>query len=268
VLKFKTDRPVAFYDIEATGTNPRADRIIDLAVVKIAPDGGRQDHHWRVNPERPIPPDSSAIHGITDEDVKNAPTFKDIAPHIAGILEGCDLAGYNIIHYDIPMLTEEFIRAGVPFSLEGRRVLDAQRIYHKREPRDLSAALKFYCSEMHLGAHGALDDVLATIRVVEGQFERYPDLSHDMTELHNYCNPRNPSWVDGTGKLKWVDGEVTINFGKSGGKKLRDMVTDREGQGFLRWLLKSDFPRDTKEIVQNAMLGKFPKPPVAENADA
>jgi DNA polymerase-3 subunit epsilon len=257
-----------FFDIEATGTNPRADRIIDLAVVKMTPKGEREEHHWRVNPERPIPPEAAAIHGITDADVKAAPTFKDIAPHIAGILEGCDLAGYNIIHYDIPMLTEEFIRAGVPFDVKGRRVLDAQRIYHKREPRDLSAALKFYCGELHLGAHGALDDVLATIRVVEGQFERYGDLPKEMDALHEYCNPRNPSWVDSTGKLKWVDGEATINFGKSGGKRLRDMVADKDGQGFLKWLLKSDFPRDTKEIVQNALLGKFPKPPAsAENGD-
>ena len=163
------------------------------------------------------------------------------------------------------MLIEEFIRAQVPFSIEGRRVLDAQRIFHKREPRDLSAALKFYCNELHLGAHGAVDDVNATIRVVEGQLDRYSDLPRAMEALHDYCNPRNPSWVDSTGKLKWVDGEATINFGKNGGRKLRDMVADRDGQGFLRWILKSDFPRDTKEVVTNALAGKFPKPPASES---
>lgn len=268
MLKLNTDRPLAFFDIEATGTNPRADRIIDLAVVKIHPKGDREQHHWRVNPERPIPPDAAAIHGITDADVKDAPTFKGIAPHVAGIFEGCDLAGYNIIHYDIVMLTEEFIRASVPFSLEGRRVLDAQRVFHKREPRDLSAALKFYCNELHLGAHGALDDVLATIRVVEGQFERYADLPRDVAALHEYCNPRNPAWVDSTGKFKWVDGEAVINFGKQGGRKLRELAADRDGQGFLRWMLKSDFARDTKEIAQNALIGKFPKAPEPSAGEA
>lgn len=260
MLPLKTDRPVVFFDIESTGTNPRSDRIIDLALVKISPSGEREQHHWRVHPERPIPPDSTAVHGISDEDVKDAPKFKEMALHVAGLIEGCDLAGYNILMFDIPLLDEEFRRAAVPFSMEGRRVLDAQRIFHKREPRDLTAALKFYCGEMHLGAHGALDDVLATIRVVEGQFERYADLPRDIESLHDYCNPRNPQWVDRTGKFKWIDGEATVNFGKNGGKKLRDMVATTEGQGFLRWMLKSDFPRDTHEIVQNALAGKFPKP--------
>ncbi len=260
MLNLKTDRPIAFFDIEATGTNPRADRIIDLAVVILTPTGEREQHHWRVNPGRAIPADAAAIHGITDEDVKDAPTFKDIAPHVAEKLEGCDLAGYNIIHYDIVLLTEEFIRAGVPFSMDGRRVLDAQRVFHKREPRDLSAALKFYCNDQHAGAHDALDDVLATIRVVEGQFARYADLPRGIVELHDYCNTRNPLWVDSAGKFKWVDGEAAVNFGKQGGKALRELAANPEGQGWLRWFIKSDFPRDAKEIAQNALLGKFPSP--------
>ena len=261
MLNLRLERPLVFFDIEATGINPRADRLIDLALVKYPVTGEPERHHWRVNPERPIPADAAAIHGITTEDVKNCPPFREIAPFVATLLEGCDLGGYNIIHFDIPMLEEEFRRASVPFTAEGRRVLDAQRIFHKREPRDLSAALRFYCGDTHAGAHGALEDVLATVRVVEGQLERYADLPRDLESLHLYCNPRNPLWVDRTGKLKWVNGEAAVNFGKNGGRTLRELAADREGQGFLRWMLKSDFPRDTLDHVQNALAGKFPAAP-------
>ncbi len=268
MLNLHLDRPIVFFDIEATGINPRSDRLIDLAVVKYPVTGEPEQHHWRVNPERAIPPEAAAIHGIHDADVANCPPFRALAAHVATILEGCDLAGYNIIHFDIPMLEEEFRRSSIPFSADGRRILDAQRIFHKREPRDLSAALKFYCGGTHTGAHGALEDVLATVRVVQGQLERYADLPRDLGSLHLYCNPRNPLWVDKTGRLKWVDGEPAINFGKNGGRKLRELVNDREGQGFLRWMLKSDFPRDTLDIVQNAMAGQYPTPPTPVPAPA
>ncbi len=261
MLKLKTDKPLAIYDIEATGTNPRVDRIIDLAIVKILPKGERETHTFRFNPGQPIPAEATAIHGITDADVAHSPIFKQKAADIARILADCDLGGYNLIHYDIPMLTEEFIRAGVEFSIEGRRIIDAQRVFHKREPRDLSAALSFYCREMHLGAHGALDDVNATIRVMEGQFERYRDLPTDINELHDYCNPRDPSWVDSTGKLKWVNNEVLINFGRNQGRKLRDLA--RMEPSFLKWMLGKNFPQDTMDIVKKALDGKFPEPPAA-----
>ena len=152
MLNLQLDRPIVFFDIEATGINPRTDRLIDLAVVKYPVTGEPEQHHWRVNPERAIPPEAAAIHGIHDADVANCPPFRALAAHVATILEGCDLAGYNIIHFDIPMLEEEFRRSSIPFSADGRRILDAQRIFHKREPRDLSAALKFYCGGTHTGA--------------------------------------------------------------------------------------------------------------------
>jgi DNA polymerase-3 subunit epsilon len=260
MLKLKTDRPLAVFDIESTGTNPRYDRIVDLAIVTIPPHGARATHTWRFNPERPIPAEATRVHGITDADVAPCPVFKDKAGEIAAVLDGCDLAGYNAARYDIPMLYEEFLRAGLLFSLEGRRVIDAQRIFHQREPRDLKAALAFYCSELHLGAHGALEDVQATIRVLEGQFERYHDLPRDIDALHAYCNPRRPDTVDQAGKLKWINGEAAINFGKKyPGRSLRDLVN--ADPDFLKWMLKGDFPRETQEIIRNAMNGKFPTPP-------
>lgn len=258
MLKLQTDRPLAFFDIEATGTNPRTDRIIDLAVVKVMPKGTKETHEWRINPGMPIPAEASAIHGIHDADVKDCPSFKALAPKIDEALMDCDLAGYNILRFDIPMLAEEFLRSGVPFSTENRRVVDIQRIFHQREPRDLSAALKFYCGEMHLGAHGALEDVLATVRVLEGQIERYKDLPRDVSELHEYCNPRDPSWVDGTGKLKWANKEIVINFGRNQGRLLKDLVKNEPN--FIQWMLKNDFPRDTQEILRDAMAGKYPPP--------
>lgn len=258
MFPLQTDRPLAFFDIESTGINVRTDRIIDLAIVRILGEQ-RTTKTWRVNPERPIPAEASAVHGIYDADVKDAPVFRKIAREVAAELEGCDLAGYNIIRFDIPMLCEEFVRAGIPFSLEGRRIIDPQRIFHQREPRDLTAALQFYRGEKHTGAHGALDDVVATIKVLEGQFEKYGDLPKTVEALSDYCNPKDPSWADGTGKLKWVAGELTVNFGSKQGSKLRDLVQNEPS--FLRWMLEKNFPRDTTEIVSNALKGKWPAPP-------
>lgn len=259
MMPLKTDRPLAFFDIESTGTNVRGDRIIDLAIVKLNVDGRREEHTFRVNPERPIPPEASAVHGIYDKDVQGAPTFKQVAAQVAKLFEGCDLGGYNILRFDIPMLCEEFARAGVTFIVDGRRIVDPQRIFHQREPRDLTAALNFYCGEEHTGAHGALDDVIATIQVLEGQYKKYADLPQDINTLSEYCNPRDPTWADASGKIKWVAGELTINFGSKQGVKLRDLV--QKDPGYLRWMLDKGFPRDTTELVGDALKGKYPEPP-------
>jgi DNA polymerase-3 subunit epsilon len=258
-FKWKLDRPLAAFDIEATGATPRADRIVELAITRIHPDNHRDTHVYRVNPGMPIPPEATRIHGITDADVAGSPLFAAIARDVLALLENCDLAGYNVERFDIPMLQEEFIRAGLRFELEGRRVIDAQRIYHRRVPRDLTAALAYYCNEMHIDAHGAEADVLATIRVLEAQLDRYPDLPRDLDALHDYCNPRDPSWADRTGKLKWADGVVVLNFGKKKGMPLRELV--RDDPGFVRWMLRSDFPRDTKDLLENALVGQWPTPP-------
>lgn len=261
MLPIHTDKPIAFFDIESTGVNIRADRIIDLTIIKVHPDGQRETHNFRVNPGIPIPVEASRVHGIYDADVKDCPTFKAVAKQVAEIFEGADLGGYNILRFDIPLLQEEMARAEVPFDVDNRRVVDAQRIYHRREPRDLTAALMFYRGKKHEGAHGALDDVVATIEVLEGQYEKYADLPRDIEALSEYCNPRNPSWADSSGKLKWVNGEITINFGKKSGAKLRDLV--KLEPSYLRWMLDQSFPRDVAEIVGNALKGKYPDPPAA-----
>ncbi len=265
--KLKLDRPLAVFDIEATGINARSDRIVELAIVKVNPRYQREQHTFRINPDMKIPPEATAIHGITDADVAQCLKFTELAPRIAEILQDCDLAGYNILHYDIPMLTEEFARAKIAFSMDGRRVFDAQRIFHKKEPRDLAAALKFYCGELHLGAHGALEDVMATLRVMDGQFARYRDLPQTMDEMDAFCVSRDPSWADRTGKLKWAEieteqgkqKEIVINFGKKLGAPLRALA--RHDKSYLQWIINGDFPADTRRIVQDTLDGKFPKPP-------
>lgn len=264
--KLKTDRPLAVFDIESTGVNPRMDRIIDLAVVKIQPGGARETFTWRVHPERPIPKGASQVHGIWDKDVEGCPPFRDVADEILQVLEGCDLCGYNLIHYDIPLLAEEFTRAGKSFSMEGRRVIDAQKIFHRMEPRTLTAALMFYCGTDHIDAHGALADVEATIQVLDGQFEKYASLPADIQELDQFCSPKDPSFVDRGGKLKWHEGEVIVNFGRQQGRTLRDLA--KMEPGFLRWIVDNNFPQDTRDIIANALRGKFPEPPPKVGSDS
>jgi DNA polymerase-3 subunit epsilon len=256
----KLDRPLAFFDIEATGISPRADRIIDLAVVTIHTNGEESTHQWRINPGVPIPPETTAIHGITDDDVKESPLFADVADEIFDIFNPCDLAGYNNTRFDIPMLIEELARANVLFNMEDRRIVDIQRIYHRREPRDLTAALSYFAGEEHTDAHGALPDVIATIKVLEGQFEKYPDLPVSVEELDEYCNPRDPSWADKVGRLKWNNGVLTLNFGKKKGLSIESILN--EDSGFIQWILRNDFPEDTKRILKNAIAGNWPEAPV------
>ncbi len=258
------DRPLAIFDIEATGTNTQTDRIVEIAIVRLHPDGRQDPHVFRLNPEMPIPPEVSRIHGIRDEDVRDCPTFTQSAPAIAAALEHCDLAGFNLLRFDIPMLAQEFHRAGLAVDLVDRRVIDVQRIFHKREPRDLTAALSFYCNELHLDAHGAMPDVAATLRVLEGQLQRYRDLPHDVAALDAYCNPRDPAWLDRDGRLKWEGDEVVVNFGKKKGTRLRDLV--RDDPGFVKWLLRSDFPREVKTVFEQAQRGEWPTPPAPEGA--
>ena len=252
------DRPLAFFDIESTGLNPQTDRIIDLAIVKLLPGGERMTVTFRINPGIPIPPGASRIHGIADADVAGAPPFKDVVRDVLAAFEGCDLAGFNVIRYDLPLLCAECARAGDPFETEGRRVVDPQRIFHQRERRDLAAALKFYRDEDHAGAHGALADTEATIKVLEGQYAAYADLPSDLDALHAYCNPVDRSRVDREGKLRWRDEQVVMAFGKNSGARLRDLV--RDDPGYLNWILSKDFPDDTKAVIQDALKGSYPEP--------
>ncbi len=260
-LPINLDRPLAVFDIESTGTSPRADRIIELAAIRVEPDGRETCRHWLVNPGMHIPVESTAIHGITDDIVRECPTFAQIAGQVDAFLKGCDLGGYNVLRFDIPMLSEEFMRAGLNLDVDNRRVLDAQRIYHQREPRDLAAALRFFCGREHADAHGAEADTRATLDVLKGEFRRYDDLPRDMAALDRLFNATDPFNADRGGRLRWVDGELTINFGKKKGVRVKDLVV--EDPGYLKWILKGDFPMDTRKIVQDALDGIYPPAPAA-----
>jgi len=264
MFPIKLDRPLCVFDIESTGINPRSDRIIEISMIRLNPDGTEETASWLVNPGVPIPEDSTAIHGITDDLVKFCPPFPDVAQEIRRFIGNSDLGGFNITRFDIPLLTEEFIRAGVYFDAAGCRVLDAQRIFHIREPRTLSAALKFYCNLEHTEAHGAEADARATIAVIKGEFERYPDLPRSMNELDEMLNPRDPFDADRAGRFRWVDGELTVNFGKKKGALVKDIAKD--DSGFLYWITKNDFPSDTRRIAEQALKGILPPAPKPKKA--
>ena len=258
MLDLKLDRPLAFLDIESTGANPRTDRLIDLAIIKCMPDNTREEHSFRVNPGIPIPAEVTAIHGISNADVAEAPLFVKVAQQIHSILLGCDLAGYNVLRFDLVLLAEEFARAGLPFDETAVRVVDVQRIFHKKEPRDLTAAVAYYCKEEHAGAHSAMADTLATLKVFEAQLQRYSDVPRDLDALDLYCRPpRNPQWADKSGRLRWDNGELVINFGTQYmGRNVKDLA--QSNRKFLKWILSSDFPSDTKRIITLVLEGKFP----------
>ena len=257
MLQMELTRPIAAIDIEATGISPQSDRIVELAIIKLMPGGEEESHVWRVNPGRLIPAEAIAIHHITDEDVADCPTFPDLAEEVGRALENCDIVGFNHIRFDIPMLTEEFRRANIELNIDDRNIIDVQRIFHRREPRDLSAACRFYCGKDHVGAHGAEPDARVTLDVLAGQMEKYPDLPRDASALDEYCNPRDPSWADRMGRLRWVNGEVTINFGRKRGVSLKTIID--EDSGFVNWMLRNDFPSDTKDILNNAVKGVWPQ---------
>jgi DNA polymerase III subunit epsilon len=242
------ERPLVVFDTETTGTNSRSDRIVEIACVKIYPDGRREDWERRLNPGIPIPAGSTAIHGISDADVAAAPRFRDVAAELAAYLEGCDLAGYNIAGFDLPVLRAEFLRAGVPFEVSDRRLVDAQRIFFSREPRHLAAAARFYCQSEHDGAHGARADAEMTLRVLVGQLERYAELPRTVGELHEQFCAGIDQDIDPEGRFRLVNGEPTVNFGKNRGRLLKDI--SREEPGFLRWILKGDFSEPVKSVAR------------------
>jgi DNA polymerase III subunit epsilon len=253
-MKLKLKRPIVFFDLETTGLNPATDRIVEICVIKLHPDGTREIKTRRINPTIPISKESSEITGITDEDVKDSPKFRQLGKGIASFMSGCDISGYNILRFDIPLLVEEFKRIDVDFDMTGIEVVDVQRIYHKKEPRTLAAALKYYCNEEISGAHAAENDVEATIKVLAGQLEKYEDLSDDVAAVAKFC--KDARWVDNAGRLHWKDGEVAIGFGKKQGLLLKDLV--KSDRGYIDWILNSEFPSDTKDILRNAIRGKFP----------
>ncbi len=257
MTELKLERPIVCFDIESTGVLPSRDRIVEIAVLKIHPDGRRSEAVTRLNPGIPIPPAASAVHGITDADVADAPAFADVAEKLARFLDGCDLAGYNILNFDVPMLQAEFARVGCDFSLEGRKLVDAYAIFCKLYPRTLSAAYSFFCGKTLEGAHGAGADARATWEVLLGQVARHPELSPDVAALAEFSDQRDPDMLDRTRRFKWVGSDVVVNFGKNTGRSLRDVALN--DPSFLNWILRGDFSEEVKSICRNALLGQFPE---------
>jgi len=247
------DRPLAILDLETTGTNPATDRIVEISILKIAPGAEPEHRTMRVNPGIPIPAEATAIHGIRDEDVAGQPSFRAIAPLIQAFLDGCDLCGYNLARFDLRMILTEYQRAGRSLPMSGRRLIDPCRIFHMREPRDLSSAMRFYCGREHVGAHGAAADVLATLAVLEAQLERYDDLPRSVAVLHEHI--RDPKAVDlGEMFTRRADGGIEFAKGKNKGQLLSDIA--RTKPDYLEWMLRSDFFDDTKAIAREALRTK------------
>ena len=234
-LPFALDRPLVFFDLETTGLDLKKDRIVELAFIKITPQGDVLEKERRFNPEMPIPPEATAVHGITDEDVANEAPFCRRANSLAALLEGCDLSGFNVRRFDIPMLLEEFKRCGVEFSLDGRRVVDMQNIFHHEERRDLSAAARFYLDREHEEAHTALGDIRTSAAVLSAQLERYPHVPQDLDGLHAYCEEYAPVRTE---LERWFSGEEegrVFRRGKHKGQPL-DVIA-REAPDYLEWMI-------------------------------
>lgn len=250
-MKLNLKNPIIFFDLETTGLDVANDRIVEIAYIKVYPNGNEESFTYRINPERPIPAESTAVHGITDEDVKDCPTFKEKAKKIAADFKGCDLAGYNSARFDLPMLAEEFLRADVDIDLSTRKMIDVQTIFHKKEQRTLSAAYKFYCQQDLVDAHAAMADTKATYEILQSQLDRYPDLQNDMAYLADYtCTSKN---VDFAGRIVYNEkGVEVINFGKYKGQPVVDVL--KNDPGYYGWILQADFPLTTKQAFTRLRL--------------
>lgn len=244
-------RPIVFFDLETTGTNISHDRIVEISLVKVMPDGTEIVKTRRVNPEMPIPAEATAIHHITDEDVRNEPTFRQIAKSLAHIFTGCDIAGFNSNRFDIPLLDQEFQRADVDFDFGKARFIDVQTIFHKKEPRNLTAAYSFYCGKNLEDAHSASADTMATYEVLKAQLVRYEDLPLDVAELSEYaCQNRN---VDFVGRLIYDDlHREVINFGKYKGRVAEEVL--KADPSYYTWIMNGDFTKNTKDAFTRIKL--------------
>lgn len=263
-MKLQLRSPLAIFDIEATGANICRDRIVELFILKVHPDGRKEEHNYRINPEMPIPPEVSMVHGIYDDDLKNCPTFNDLAPTIKRVLHDCDLAGFNHIKFDIPMLVEEFLRAGVEFDVKNKKLIDAQIIFHLMEKRTLTAAFKYYCDKDLINAHSAEADTKATFEVLMAQLERYDGQevedsngqklgvvkSSSLESIHKLFNSK---MVDLAGRFVYnQDGVEVLNFGKHRFRPVQDVL--KEEPGFYDWMMRGEFPLDTKRKLTEIRL--------------
>lgn len=258
-MNLKLKRPLAFFDLETTGVNVSTDRIVEISILRVSPDGSEAIVTKRINPEIPIPPESSFFHGIYDDDIKDAPTFREVAQELADFIGDSDLAGYNSNKFDIPMLMEEFIRAGVDFSLDGRFFVDVQNIFHQMEQRTLKAAYQFYCGKDLDNAHSAEVDVRATYEVLKSQLDRYAHVEwqdkngqkstpvvNDVEALHRFTNLSRP--VDFAGRMVFNEqGEEVFNFGKHKGRLVEEVFAVEPS--YYAWMMQGDFPLYTKKCL-------------------
>lgn len=250
-MRLKLTRPIVFFDLETTGTNITHDRIVEISLIKVMPDGSEIEKTRRINPEIPIPAEATAIHHITDADVAGEPTFRQIAASLAQLLAGCDIAGFNSNRFDIPLLDQEFQRAGVQFDVSRARFIDVQTIYHKKEPRTLVAAYRFYCDKDLTEAHSANADTRATLEVFKAQLDKYTDLPDEVTALSEFAsNNRN---VDLMGRLIYDEQHrEVINFGKYKGKLAEEVLA--ADPGYYSWILQGDFSQNTKNAFTRIRL--------------
>jgi len=250
-MNLKLTKPLAFFDLETTGLNIASDRIVEISIVKIHINGEKEVRTKLINPTIPISKESTAVHGITDEDVKDQPTFKQIGKDLAKFIEGCDLAGYNSNKFDVPMLAEEFLRADIDFDVTKRKLVDVQNIFHKMEQRTLSAAYKFYCSKDLINAHSAEADTTATFEILEAQLDKYEDLQNDVTYLSEFSQQNKN--VDLLGRIIYDENNVEVfNFGKHKGKSVKE-VLEKE-PSYYHWMMNGDFPLYTKKVLTQIKL--------------
>ncbi len=251
-MKLNLKNPLVFFDLETTGTNISSDRIVEICYLKVYPNGNEEAKTLRINPEMHIPEASTAIHGIHDEDVADCPTFKEVAKDIAKDLEGADIAGFNSNRFDVPVLVEEFLRAGIDIALTPRKIIDLQDIFHKQEPRTLSAAYKFYCGKNLEDAHTAEADTRATYEVLKAQLDKYPDvLANDVSFLSEYSSYSKN--VDFAGRIVYDDQNVEVfNFGKYKGQPVAEIL--RRDPGYYGWILNGDFTLNTKNVLTKIRL--------------
>ena len=255
-MRLNLKNPIIFFDLETTGINIAADRIVEISYLKVDLNGNETTKTLRLNPEMPIPEKVTAIHGISNEDVKDAPTFNEVAKSLARDFEGCDLAGYNSVKFDIPLLAEEFLRSGVEIDLKRRKFVDVQIIFMKMEPRTLTAAYKFFANKELSNAHSAEADTLATYEILQAQLDRYPNLENDVGKLAEFsAHTRN---VDFAGRIVYNEDDVEVfNFGKYKGPPVIDVLG--KDPGYYGWMMNGDFPLYTKKVLTNIKLGSIKK---------
>ncbi|MDO4783058.1 MAG: 3'-5' exonuclease [Capnocytophaga felis] len=255
-MELNLAKPICFFDLETTGTDITKDRIVEISILKVYPNGNKESKTWLVNPTIPIPKGASDVHGITDERVANEPTFKELAKTIHNMIKDADLAGYNSDRFDIPLLAEEMLRAEVDFDLGSRVTVDIQTIFHKMEQRTLSAAYKFYCGKTLDNAHSAAADTNATYEILKSQLDRYPELDNNMKKLSEFTTRKQA--VDFAGFIALNDkNEEIFTFGKHKGRKVTDIL--QEEPGYFGWLLNADFPLYTKKVLTAIKLRAFAK---------